>query len=406
MFILTVFPNNSGNPITNEEHNPMDRFSKEELKELMTPSGERCVSIYLPTHRASEEGRQDLIRFKNLIKAAEEQLVQGGLRRPEAKEFLTPLQKLLEDPSFWQSRSDGAAVFLSPKLFRSFRLPVPFEELAVVARRFHLKPLISLLTEDQEFFLLALSQKDIRLLRGERLGVREVELENVPRSLAEALRYDEPERALQFKGKVPVGTGGRRFALVFAHGVGTGDSKDDIRRYLLQVDRGLHEVLRFEQAPLVLAGVEYILPIYREVNTYPHLLADGIMGNPELLSPEELHARAWKVVLPYLRKAREAAISHYKELAGGGKTSRELTEIIPAAAQGRVYKLFLTPDVQVWGNFHPDTGTVERPAERTADSEDLLDLAALQTMLNGGTVYPVEAASMPDISPIAAVFRY
>jgi hypothetical protein len=30
----------------------------------------------------------------------------------------------------------------------------------------------------------------------------------------------------------------------------------------------------------VLAGVEYLLPIYREANTYPHLLAEGIHGNP------------------------------------------------------------------------------------------------------------------------------
>ncbi len=384
----------------------MDRFSKEELKDLMLPCGERCVSIYLPTHRASEEGRQDLIRFRNLIKTVEERLVQGGLRRSEAKEFLTPLQRLLDDPAFWQYRSNGAAVFLSPNLFRTYRLPAAFEELAVVARRFHVKPLIALLTEDQDFLLLALSQKDIRLLRGNRFSAWEVELENVPKSIAEALRYDEPERAFQFKGKVPGGMGGRRFALVFAHGVGVNDSKDDIRRYLLQVARGLEEVLKLEQAPLILAGVEFLQPIYREVNRYPHLLEEGIVGNPELLTPEELHAKAWKLVLTNIQEEREEAIRHYKALAGQGKTSRELAEILPAAAQGRVYKLLVAPDVQVWGRFRPDNGTVEPQADPTADSEDLLDLAAIQTILNGGTVYPVGAANMPDKSPIAAVFRY
>jgi hypothetical protein len=38
--------------------------------------------------------------------------------------------------------------------------------------------------------------------------------------------------------------------------------------------------------------------------------------------------------------------------------------------------------------------------------EDLLDLAAIQSILNGGTVYAVEPEQVPDHAPLAAVFRY
>jgi len=44
-----------------------------------------------------------------------------------------------------------------------------------------------------------------------------------------------------------------------------------------------------KKAPLVLAGVEYLFPIYQEANTYPDLVEEGITGNPENLKPEELH---------------------------------------------------------------------------------------------------------------------
>lgn len=78
-------------------------------------------------------------------------------------------------------------------------------------------------------------------------------------------------------------------------------------------------------------------------------------------------------------------ISQYKKLAGTGRTSREIKEILPAASQGRIEKLLVADGVQVWGNFFSDQGTVE---------------------LNGGMVYTVEPEALPDDSPIVALFRY
>jgi len=44
--------------------------------------------------------------------------------------------------------------------------------------------------------------------------------------------------------------------------------------------------------------------------------------------------------------------------------------------------------------------------EAKPGDEDLLDLAAVQTLLNGGTVYAVELEKVPDGASLAAVFRY
>ena len=383
----------------------MDRLSKEELKELLASCGEHCLSLYMPTNRAPVEGRQDLIRFKNMVRDTEERLVQGGLRPPEAKQYLAPLLKLADDVAFWQYRGDGLALFYSQEVVRPFRLPVRFEELTVVANRFHLKPLIPLFTEESDFCVLAISQNEIRLIQGNRYGAWEVELENIPASLAEALRYDDPQRQFQFHSKTPAGAG-RRHAVFFAHGVGLDDSKDDIRRYLQQIDRGLKEVLGQNRVPLLLAGVDYLASIYREVNSYPNLLGEGIVGNPELLSPEELHNRAWKLIQPRFLKAREEAISQYKQLAGTGRTLQEVTEIVPAAVQGRIDTLVVALGVQVWGTFLPEQGSVALHGEPAAGSEDLLDLAAIQTVLNGGMVYVVEPGALPDNAAVIALLRY
>ncbi len=45
-------------------------------------------------------------------------------------------------------------------------------------------------------------------------------------------------------------------------------------------------------------------------------------------------------------------------------------------------------------------------SEPQPGDEDLLDAAAIQTLMHGGVVYAVEPQKMPDEAAIAAVFRY
>jgi hypothetical protein len=58
------------------------------------------------------------------------------------------------------------------------------------------------------------------------------------------------------------------------------------------------------------------------------------------------------------------------------------------------------------GSFNPETSTIDLHPEAQPGDEDLLNAAAIQTLLNGGTVYAVEPEKVPDEAPLAAVFRY
>lgn len=382
----------------------MDLLPREELEELVEGRGGPCVSIFLPTHRTGTETQQDPIRLKNLLGEAREDLLAKGLRSTEADRILEPARELLADDVFWRYQSDGLAVFLSRGDSRLYRLPLRFEELAVVAGRYHVKPVLPLLAGDGQFYVLALSQNGVRLLRAARHSVSEVELRDVPESLADALRHDDAEKQLQFHTGTSGGRGGR--AAVF-HGHEGVDTKDDILRYFRQIDRGVREVLKGTRAPLVLAGVEYLLPIYREASAYPHLVKEGITGNPEGLSEEEVHREAWAIVRPYFLEARREAVARYEQLAGTGQTSNDLREIVPAAYYGRVDVLFAAADSRQWGAFDPGTGEAELHEEARFGDGDLLDFAAVQTLLNKGTVYVLNPGDMPDGSVVAAsVFRY
>lgn len=385
----------------------MDTLSKRELEGLTERTGGPCASIFLPTHRAGVETRQDPIRLKNLLGEARERLVETkGLRTTEADGILEPAWELLEDAVFWRHQADGLALFLSPGAFHSYRLPLSFGELAVISDRYHLKPLLPLLAGDGSFYVLALSQNEVRLLGASRYGVDEVELgEDVPESLADALKFDDPEKQLQFHTGTSGGGGGGRAAVFHGHGA-QDDPKDEILRYFRKIDQGLGNVLKDRGVPLVLAGVDYLLPIYREANTYLELLEGGVTGNPEELTAEELHERAWGVVEPRFSGALREAAERYAELAGTGRTSADVREVVAAAYYGRAETLFAVSGAPQWGTFDPRIGEVDLHDEPEAGDGDLLDFAAVQTILNGGAVYVIDPREMPEGGEVACLFRY
>jgi hypothetical protein len=148
------------------------------------------------------------------------------------------------------------------------------------------------------------------------------------------------------------------------------------------------------------------VPLYAEANTYAHLLPEAVAGNPEVLSPEALHERAWEIVEPVFSHANEAAWTRYERLAGTGMTSTDIREVVPAALHGRVDVLFVGLGVQQWGRYTPQDDAVHLSTEPASGDEDLVDLAAMHSVLNGGTVYTEHAQQIPNGAPLAAIFRY
>ncbi len=302
---------------------------------------------------------------------------------------------------------DGLAVFIAPGDFYSYRLPFTVEEQIVIAQSYYVKPILPLFTNNGHYYILAISQDEVRLFEGTRYSVGQIDLpDSLPESLEEALKFDDPEKQLQFHSGTT--QGGARSAMFHGHGAGDEEGKERIERYLNLVDAGLKEIFSQEQAPLVLAGVDYLLPIYHKVSDYANIIDEGITGNPEHLHPEELQKQAWPIVEPHFREGLESVFEQYQQLAGTGKATDSIEEIVAAAFYGRVDKLILAVDSQVWGIFDPDTGKVVHYQETQSHEDNLalLDFAAMQTLQKEGSLYAVSQSEMPTDSPIAAILRY
>ncbi len=154
----------------------------------------------------------------------------------------------------------------------------------------------------------------------------------MPENLAEVMQYDVFGKQLQWHS--PKGGGAR--GVFQGHGASEADAKENILRFLREIDKGLRNVIGKEQAPLVVACVDYLLAIYREANTYPYLLDKGVSGNPEGLSAHELHAAAWDIVRPPFKGDKKRPYHGTNELAGTGRTAKDLQKVVEAARNGRV----------------------------------------------------------------------
>jgi len=369
-----------------------------------------CISLFLSTGRIGGETGQDQLKLRHALQEIERRLKPYGLHAREREQLMAPLEALLDNESFWLHAARGLAIFRSPDLFRTYRLPNTLREQVMVGEHFSLKPLFPFISGDNRFYVLALSQNEVRLFEATRSSVRLLDLpDTVPQSLAQTLQYDEAENQLEYHSSASgatVGRGGRHPAIFHGQGVGIDDTKDHLQRYCQQIDRGLHDLLHAEEEPLVLVGVEYLQSIYRQINSYPHLLAVGVAGNPDRLKAEAIHRQAWGVVEAFFQRPRQEAVARYQQYRETERASAEVSKILPAAYYGQVESLFVAGDRELWGRFDQANNIMYIHREAANGDEDLLDRAAVQTFLHEGVVYVVEQAEMPDCALMAAVFRY
>ncbi len=379
----------------------------DEIEQLAGETEGLRVSIYLPTRRTGRRAAGDLICFKNLLVEAEKDLIARGVRAPLARDLLKPARDLLEDRDFWLHQAEGLAVFIKSENMRVYRLPLSVPELKVVADQYHLKPLLALLSAQSRFYLLAVRQGRVRLFRATRETIRELDLGDLPTSLRAAVDYDSKEQTLQFRTGSPAGKGGRRAAIYHGQGSPKDAKKDEIATFLRAVDSGIRGLLEGERAPLVLAGVPHIVAVYRAVTSYSHVVDDGIDGNFDNCSPEQLLEKAWGVVEPHFLSGQRAAAERYEALAGTGRAANDLSVVLRAASEGRVETFFAALGAHSWGRWTADSSQhPELHSEQSPGDRDLIDLAAVRSFLTGAEVYLVPPEQVPGRGNIAAVFRY
>ncbi len=359
-----------------------------QVNRLFSASDPACVSIYLPTDPVSP-GTAEQIALKNLAGEAVRQLAATDLPKADVAAVEGQLTELINDATFWRYQARSLAIFVTPQDVTTFRLPNRLAEMVEVSDRFHLKPLLRSITFSQTAFVLALAQGSARLLEVlPDSPAHEVGLTDVPASVVDvAPEVTLSDRAPRGTVRSPEGHP--------AH----------MRSYCRQIDQGLRPLLSGLDVPLILAGTEPLISVYRSVNTYAHLATATIAGSPERTPDGDLAARAREI----LDDVHAQQLADLKELFGQrraeGRGGTDVANVARAATYGMVDTLIVDMDAVVPG-FVDDDGAVTFTEDDDAISYGVVDEIARRTWLQGGNVLAVRREDVPDGADLAAIMRY
>lgn len=379
----------------------MSLLSKEDFTSLALFKGDVCVSIFIPTQRAGKEvleGKNQR-HLKSQWKEIKNKLEKDGISKDKIENMSKSISKLIDDGDFWRHQSDGLAVFLAENVFEHYTLPVNFEEHHYIGKEFYLKPLVPMFSGKGKFFILEIQPQHVAFFEATNHSITPIDVDDLtPDRLEDRVGYDYEEKHLNSDGVIGSQHG---------YAPATRERKNEFLRFFRAVDKGIDKIIHNENAPLIVACEDSLFPIYQEANTYKHIYSECVPGNPnDNRNILELHAKALDQLRPHLEKEREEKMAAFKEEVPE-KTLTGVTDILPSIYEGKVDTLFLENREDIFGTFNEDNMKVKIENRQSANNTSLMNLAAKKVIEQGGSVYLIEPAFMPEKdSKMSALLRY
>lgn len=377
-----------------------------DIERLCAQSGP-CISMFLPGQRPGEPDKQHALQCKAMLTAVEKELSRRQVSASDRVSLLASLRDFLGEPDYMNTTLESIALFRSPRAFEVYHVPPTMPPLAAVEARFLVTPLLAKLAPAHNFFVLLVTRKHARLLEVDMLRTHAVPFpEGVPTDLDAFLAFKAPDHRLAnrvFAGPDVGSMAGVTF--------GTGSGKDHQDAYfhdfLKAVDHGLAPVLAAEGKPLVVAGAEAEVAIYRGINSWHQLAHEAVLLSPDGgFTDEQITERARATLRGSLTEEEHRVLAQFEKHGADHRSCLEIQAILRAATEGRVRHLFITEGSRLLGNVDQINGTTRMPGEVMADCDDLINAAAVDTIRHSGQVWILPPDQMPAAVSMAAVFRY
>ena len=294
---------------------------KDQLLKLANETNSPCITIAFNTHRTIPDNQQDPIKLKNLVKEAEQRLLENYTKRDIA-EVLEKLEAL-PDQLEVHKNIESLHIYVSKDTFEFIRTNIPVTNEGVwVDDTFHIRPLIKAMNRVTEYLVLYLTKKGVHLYVAINDSiVREIENDDFP--------YTENNYNLSH---------------LFSE---TDDHTNKIREFYNQVDKAVQRANP--------EGSLQCLVISTDDN-YGSFIAEAdnpstYLGNisTDFNSPtqkNEFMEVAGEFIQKYQQNNRTKSIEEMNEAVGKGLVLTDLEEIYQAAIDGRGDLLIVHQDFQ------------------------------------------------------------
>lgn len=388
----------------------MKIFNKEDYIKLSGKTADPMISIYSPTSRQSSSGyKQDMTHFKNQLSEIKKSLENDyKMSNSKITKLLDPAHELLDNFRFWQNNSDMLACFLSEEGgIELFKLPIETTGSShFIGKKPLLLPMIPELNDDGHYYLLLLNLDRIRLYEATRSVIQEIILDEEEVAVSFTTEEDEDENQDQLHGQGGIGNAG---AMYHGHDGGSDEVKKvTILNYFHRMTNMLEPLLYKNPLPLYLAGVDYLIPIFKKASKYNHLMEGHVSGAFQENDMMTLHQKSWEIAEPHFLKERTKRKENFQaKKAEGLAVSNDNMKIIKASLTGAVDTLLVNKNHEhLWGKYDPNSHQLHLSDQLENGSHCLIDEAAAKVIEYKGKVYMTDPEDMPEDNLIAATMRY
>jgi hypothetical protein len=336
------------------------------IRSIVDSRGGIHLSIYLENQHSTEHLRQQI---SDAIETCRDKLL--PVRSQEQIEtILEPILRLKNDSEMLRSMQENVAIFRKDDLFRVIHLPTPVQRLTVVADSFHIKPLLSWTQESNDFVWVDLQDGFAKVFAGDRRAVMPMVV--IPTNQA-------------ISG---LGQPGGIFAVANA---------------VLDVRRGFsHNATKLVFLSGTASECDRLARVLRKAQLHPKLI--------RFIGAEHSMDEAVAIIRRCLRKKELRKLStnirEFQFAHAMNKVAHSLGQIARLAIQGKVRKLIIADDLQIFGKVHRTSGKLAvTPVQFDHEDDDVLDDIAQVVIANGGDVVVTKQKFIPGNRPALALFE-
>lgn len=326
----------------------------------------------------------DRITLKNMVEAAQSRLLEEYKPR-EIEQLLENLHETAHAVTL-NIHNRGLVLFVAKDTAKYALLPFPVGNKIKIGRHFATRTLIRAYNQIEHYFILAVSQSEVRLIECYNNSLVQEHTQGFP------VKNDEYYNTDRLK---------KSFA----------SAQDKIiQKFLRDVDSRLQPIYAACPLPIVVAGPEEAIANYTKIAGDTRQIIGKVRGNFDTFDGAQLNKlinSAYKVVQAYKTKKTDASFADMDQALSRGLLEYDINKIYQYAQNGQVAELLVDQDYYVKAIKDEHTGLLHFGTKKSGTQlDDAVNHIIHHVKATSGDVVFLPPYSIDSSRRMAAILRW
>ncbi len=374
-----------------------DKLLGEDLVNLQKQRGNICISVVLPTHRLFSERKVDKHEMDKAIENAG-QLLGYKYSSKDTQPLLNTLKEMAKSIDY-DHNLDGIGLYISDQVHMMVKFPFPVKEKIIVGNDFEIRDLLYKTNLSQPYYVLMLSEKNVRLFEGCLDQLNEIKGKHFPYEFYDDYEYNTPSRGSSNIGNPQMKS--------FEHDKSTMEATR-FKDFFRNADEYLGDYM-VQNIPLVISGTDKDISWFESVTDFNKHIVGKLSGSYDNTNLSEYGKKCWLIFETYLKTKVDDLITEYREKIGKGLATSGIQEIWTAVLEGRGLYLIVEKDYKVPGftiSENEHFVTLRPPKEKHNTMPDAVDEIIENVLEKGGDVIFAENGKLTEFGGMILLTRY